>query len=578
MIHLIMILARRGVLGLALLLAITSLSEAQILLHDLVGDTPDFSLFVKNLGDVDTDGVSDFAVAEPDFVSPTAEGRVFVYSGATGAVLSILENPPGVIGWGSAISAAGDVNGDGRADIMVFAGMIGHRVYDALDGTLLMTPFATSPNGFITGGVGVGDLNADGKGDTVHFAGFGANSQGSIAAISGGDGQVLYFVDGPVSGGFFGSAIEPLSDVNGDGVPDFVVGAGGATIFSNGHAYILSGADGSFLHIIDGPGAGSQFGRTLTRIRDSDGDMICDVAIMAAGGPAFFTFNPLGGAGQIYVHSGATGGLIHVIDLLPGEAGGNPWQGFGLNHPVFDAGDIDGDGRSDVGISAVFVSGLPGFTIHSTLTGEPLAGLNVLDALAATGMPGIFSFASDAAGLGDLDGDGFAEVLVRSNLATTVLPPVPGHAFVYSLRIPGVESFGAPSAPLTGPPPHIGASGTLASGGQLTINVSNVPAAADALLAVGTSSTTWGAHPLPMSLTAAGAPGGELLVSLDVCLFSQTQVIGPHNAWASWTSVVFNDPPAVLAGLVFFAQGFVVDPMGGPGAFVASRGLRLTFP
>ena len=135
------------------------------------------------------------------------------------------------------MSGAGDVNGDGFADLIVGAegddnnGVSNSgsaRVFSGLDGSVLYTFDGTVSGGFFGGSVsGAGDVNDDGFADLVVGARFGSNnapSAGRALVFSGVDGSVLYDISG-ASNRLFGVSVSGADDVNGDGVDDFIVGS-----------------------------------------------------------------------------------------------------------------------------------------------------------------------------------------------------------------------------------------------------------------------------------------------------------------------------------------------------------------
>lgn len=141
--------------------------------------------------------------------------------------------------------AGGDINNDGVADIIVGPGegngsTPNVRVFSGTDGsTLLANFFAFSPS--FNGGVRVasGDVNGDGRADIITGAGPGS----SVVAVYSGQNQTVLksFIAFP---GFTGGVHVAAGDVNGDGVDDILVGAGtGPSLIK-----VFSGQDDSILH------------------------------------------------------------------------------------------------------------------------------------------------------------------------------------------------------------------------------------------------------------------------------------------------------------------------------------------
>jgi hypothetical protein len=202
----------------------------------------------------------------------------------------------------------------------------------------------------------------------------------------------------------FGHAVAAAGDVDGDGVPDILVGAPSSPLggvvsappntWYSGAAFLISGANGSVLRLFVG-GPGENLGHAVAGIGDVDGDGVPDIALgapRAAGGGT--------DSGSLIVYSGATG--------MPLWTANGVQSGDLFGHAVANAGDVDGDGVADV------LVGAPASDIGANNTGSAtlLSGrdgtrLGVLHGSAASDLRG-----RSVARLGDLDGDGFPEVLV----------------------------------------------------------------------------------------------------------------------------------------------------------------------
>lgn len=198
-------------------------------------------------GDVNGDGVEDFILGSavgldagngippglPGNTSPP--GLALVYSGADGVLLHALVGDSPNDNFGRSVSGAGDVNGDGTADVIVgapYADPIGTAtVYSGADWSVLH-----SLEGILTQGnqsdnfgwsvAGLGDVNSDGVVDLLVGAPQ-ADGNGSLAGrvdvISGLDGSRIYSVHAPESSFKLGTRVVGGGDVNGDGLPDFII-------------------------------------------------------------------------------------------------------------------------------------------------------------------------------------------------------------------------------------------------------------------------------------------------------------------------------------------------------------------
>ncbi len=183
-------------------------------------------------GDINNDGFDDV------IIGARAGGPVnvvYVYSGATGNGLRTIFEPEGSDDFGTAVAGAGDVNNDGVPDIIVGAHALGESapgeafVYSGADWSLLHHFEGVGNNGLFGSAVSAaGDVNADGFDDVMVGAPFpytGSNP-GVVRVFSGADGSVLYTFSGVgVGGELFGSSLALAGDLNGDTHPDLIIGA-----------------------------------------------------------------------------------------------------------------------------------------------------------------------------------------------------------------------------------------------------------------------------------------------------------------------------------------------------------------
>ncbi len=232
------------------------------------------------------------------------------------------------------------------------------------------------------------NLTAAGVPCDVATTGCNAN-QGKVYIIEGSTGQVLFSLNSPDpqnrpgAGGGFGSRIGNAGDVNGDGVPDIIVGASGYDQPADcrnispiptdcrrgeGAAYIFSGKDGSLIRrlnlpVSDQPAAPCSpstgtvgppppcgaFGGTVQGLGDVDGDGVPDQFVAAYSLRATPTTH-----GRVYIFSGKDGHLLTRIDAP--ESGATQYLGLqdaARNTP----GDVNGDGYADIYVNAFTQNG-----------------------------------------------------------------------------------------------------------------------------------------------------------------------------------------------------------------------------
>jgi len=434
---------RLPALGLLVLPHVALPHVAQATVHDVSGTVGDsFGQCCDVVGDVNGDGFGEFLVGawRDDNGALTDAGSVFLYSGADGSLLATIQGGAMDDHMGFGSSAAGDLNGDGFADLCAAADEdnvagIGANagsatIVSGLDGSVLYTFTGVAGSdlfGWST--AAVGDVNGDGRDDVLVSA---LNAEdvsspsnaGSLTVFSGLDGSVVQRVFGDVVGGQLGSNVGPAGDVNGDGKNDFA-GVQGSLV------RVFSGADGSELRRRGGGGGTIVCSGGI----DGNGDGFDDYLIGSAG----FTSN----TGRVQLVSGLDNAVLH-------EAFGGA-TGDQLGASVVGAGDLDGDGYGD------FAAGMPGF--------DGAAGANTGAVRAFSGRTGAVLFTvegdlagdrlgSDVGGGRDVNGDGIADV-VASSITTA-------KAKVMSFVPRGLEPFGTGSA---------GCAGTLAllAGGVPTL-------------------------------------------------------------------------------------------------------------
>ena len=319
-----------------------------------------FAISVAGTGDLNGDGRADFILGAylADPFNRSNAGSAFVYSGFNGSLIYQKDGAFNGDRLGGSVAAAGDVNADGRDDFIIGAeranpaGRIDAGsafVYSGRDSSLLYRKdgaTAGDEQGFSV--AGAGDLNGDGKADFIVGAPLaspsGLANAGSAYVYSGSDGALLYQKDGAGSSNYMGNSVAGAGDLNGDGRPDFIVGAPGASpggLAAAGSAYIYSGADGALLYQKGGAAIGDGLGTygSIAGAGDVNGDGGTDFII-----GAFFA-NPGGriDAGSALLFSGMDGSLLFQVD---GDSIGDNVGSVG------GAEDINGDGKADIIVGA----------------------------------------------------------------------------------------------------------------------------------------------------------------------------------------------------------------------------------
>ncbi len=389
--------------------------------HTLIGTVAGDQLGSANagLGDIDGDGYDDYIVGVP-YANPLSKpdaGSVFVYSGATNLVLWQIDGTASAERFGLSVAAAGDIDQDGTPDFMVGApyaspggrSLAGSTfVYSGASGQLLLRLNGTGDGDLFGWAIdGIGDANGDGVPDIL-VGSWSANPTGRAYIFSGVDGGLLHFFQGADRRHFFGWSASAAGDVDGDGLADIIVGSHGAEPggrYLAGSAYVYSGATGSLIYQFDGLANSDNFGWSVSAAGDVNGDGFADVIVGAKNADP----NMFGNAGSAYVYSGATGLLLHQFD------GAAPGDGFGST--VSDAGDLDGDGFSDVLVAAIEADPNGRVSAGSVYLYSGLSGqfLQQFDGNASQD-----AFGTSLSAAGDVNADGFADALIGAPFADSL--------------------------------------------------------------------------------------------------------------------------------------------------------------
>jgi hypothetical protein len=393
-----------------------------------------FGYSVSSAGDVNGDGYSDVIVGADRYDNEeTNEGRAYVYHGSsfglsTSADWTAESNQEGAwFGW--SVSSAGDVNGDGYSDVIVGANWYNsgetHEgvafVYQGgplgLSSTADWT--AESNQGGAEFGYSVssaGDVNGDGYSDVIVAApgyGNGQTNEGRAyvyhGSSSGLSASYAWTAEPNQEFAYFGWSVSSAGDVNGDGYSDVIVGAprynNGQT--NEGRAYVYhgssSGLSASYAWTAESNQDSAYLGISVSSAGDVNGDGYSDVIV-----GAFYYDNGETDEGAAFVYHGRSSGLYTSANWTaePNQAGAN------LGCSVSSAGDVNGDGFSDVIVGAPYYDNGQNnegraFVYH----GNPY-GLSWAADWTRTSNQADANFGYSVSGAGDVNGDGYSDVIV----------------------------------------------------------------------------------------------------------------------------------------------------------------------
>lgn len=385
--------------------------------------------------DLDGDGYAEVIVGAGNHTA--SAGRVEIYAGGPGRLGSTpaaaLDGPEPGGHFGFAVASAGDVDGDGFADLVVGAYAVASegRVYVYRGGSLALSAPATvlaspaGPGGNFGGAVAsAGDVDRDGYADLI----VGAGGAGRAYLYRGGPDGVSTTPSITLGEGIatFGSAVAGVGDVDGDEHADVLVGSYGE-ISNIGRAYLYFGnRDGipstPSLALAGLDGVNSRYGISVAGAGDIDGDGYSDFLIGASGVSSF--------VGAAYVYRGGRRPLSVTPITLGGRNGPNGQFGRALA----GVGDLDADGYNDILVGAYEVS-LEEGRVYAYRGGP--AGIGTIPAYRWVGPDGAGSrFGVALAGLGDVDGDGYADLAIGSPGTASLA----GRAYVYYSSATGPAS------------------------------------------------------------------------------------------------------------------------------------------
>ncbi len=391
-----------------------------------------FGSSVSTAGDVNGDGYSDIIVGAYKYDNgQTDEGCALVYHGSSAGPSTTAnwtaESDQADANFGNCVSTAGDVNGDGYSDVIVGApwydngqtdegrAYVYHGASTGLNTIADWTAESDQADRFGYSVSTAGDVNGDGYSDVIVGASGYDNGEadegrayvyhGSLAGLST---TADWTAESNQAFSQFGQSVSTAGDVNGDGYSDVIIGAAYSNNHNRGWAFVYQGSSAGLSNTVawsaESDQAGDRYGRSVSTAGDVNGDGYSDVIV---GAPEYN--NQLNEAGRAFVFYGTSTGVSTTANWTAKPL--RAYAGFG--HSVTTAGDVNGDGYSDI------IVGAPSYDNGQTIEGRVYIFYGASAGLSST--PGDWIAASDQADAwfgysvgtaGDVNGDGYSDVIV----------------------------------------------------------------------------------------------------------------------------------------------------------------------
>ena len=423
-----------------------------------------FGWSVASAGDVNGDGYSDVIVGAYDFDNgQTNEGAAFVYHGSVSGIsttaAAMVESNQAGAEMGRSVASAGDVNGDGYSDVIVGIyiysnGQVaegGAKIYHG-SATGISTIAAATVESNLAGAymgwsvASAGDVNGDGYSDVIVGAHQYYNGQAAEGAAfiyhgspTGISTTAAVVIESNQVSAYFGISVACAGDVNGDGYSDVIVGAyqydNGQVDEGAAFVYLGSptGINTTAAVILESNQTNAHMGRAVASAGDVNGDGYSDVIV----GAEQYS-NGQANEGAAFVYHGSASGINTTATAMVESNQVDGWLGIS----VASAGDVNGDGYSDVIVGApYFDNGQIDEGVAFVYHGSP-SGISTTAAAMVESNQAYANMGNSVATAGDVNGDGFSDVVVGAPRYTNG-QIYEGAAYIYHGSATGISTIPA---------------------------------------------------------------------------------------------------------------------------------------